>query len=738
LNAGTSRTDVDFGYVGTASVGDRVWLDGNGNGIQDAGETGINGVTVQLLDAVNSVVATATTSGDGNYTFSNLNGGSYSVRVVTGSLPPGLVETYDLDGVATPDIASFTLAPGASRTDVDFGYRPAATASVGDRVWDDRNGDGVQDAGEPGLNAVTVELLDSNNNVVDSAITSGDGNYTFSSLVAGTYSVRVVTASLPAGMAPTFDADGVATPDIATFTLTTGQTRTDIDFGYRGTASVGDRVWTDANGDGVQDAGETGINGVTVELLDASNNVVASTTPSGDGNYTFSNLNGGNYSVRIVTSSLPAGVAPTYDLDGVATPNIASFSLAGGDAKTDVDFGYRGTGSVGDRLWLDTNGDGVQDPGEVGINGTTVQLLDGGGNVIATTTSAGDGNYQFSNLGAGTYSVRIVPSTLPACVAPTYDLDGIVTPDIATFTLAAAASRTDVDFGYRGTASVGDRVWRDTNSNGIQDAGEAGINGVTVQLLDSSNNVIATATTSGDGNYTFSNLLGGSYSVRVVAGTLPPSLSPTYDLDGTGTPNIATFTLNAGTARTDVDFGYGGTGSVGDRLWIDSNGNGVQDAGETGLNGVTVELLDAGNTVVGSVVTSGDGNYTFSNLAGGNYSVRVVAATLPAGLAPTYDLDGVGTPNIASFTLAAGQNRTDVDFGYRGTASVGDRLWIDDNGNGIQDAGETGINGVTVELLNASSTVVGSTTTSGDGNYTFSNLDSGNYSVRVVAATLPA
>ncbi len=738
LNAGASRTDVDFGYAGTASVGDRVWFDTNGDGVQDAGEAGINGVTVQLLDAGSNVIATATTGGDGNYTFSNLIGGNYSVRVVAGSLPPGLVETFDLDGAATPNIASFSLAAGSSRTDVDFGYRSAATASVGDRVWNDLNGNGVQDAGEPGLNAVTVELLDADNNVLDSAITSGDGNYTFSSLVAGTYTVRVVNASLPAGMAPTFDADGVATPDIATFTLTTGQARTDIDFGYRGTASVGDRVWTDINGDGVQDPGETGINDVTVELLDASNNVVASTTTSGDGNYTFSNLNAGNYSVRIVAFSLPAGVAPTYDLDGVATPNIASFSLAGGEAKTDVDFGYRGTGSVGDRLWLDTNGDGIQDAGEAGINGATVQLFDGGGNLLATTTTAGNGNYQFNNLGAGTYSVRIVPSTLPAGVDPTYDLDGIATANEATFTLAAAASRTDVDFGYRGTASVGDRVWRDTNSNGLQDAGEAGINGVTVQLLDGGNNVIATATTSGDGNYTFSNLLGGTYSVRVVAGTLPAGLSPTYDLDGTGTPNIATFTLNAGTPRTDVDFGYGGTGSVGDRLWIDSNGNGAQDAGEAGLNGVTVELLDAGNTVVGSVATSGDGNYTFSNLAGGNYSVRVVAATLPAGLASTYDLDGVATPNIASFSLAAGANRTDVDFGYRGTASVGDRLWIDGNGNGIQDAGETGINGVTVELLNAGNKVVGTTTTSGDGNYTFSNLDSGTYSVRVVAATLPA
>src|SRR5207253_1129676 len=220
-----------------------------------------------------------------------------------------------------------------------------ATASIGDRVWIDANGNGLQDTGESGLNGVTVELLDAANNVVASTVTSGDGNYTFSSLAAGTYSVRVTP---PAGAAPTFDLDGVATANIASLTLATGDTRTDVDFGYQGTASVGDRVWLDSNGDGVQDAGESGLNGVTVEMFDAANNVVATAATSGDGNYTFSHLMAGHYTVRVVASSLPSGVTPTYDLDGVATANVASFDLAGGENKTDVDFGYRGAGQVGD------------------------------------------------------------------------------------------------------------------------------------------------------------------------------------------------------------------------------------------------------------------------------------------------------------------------------------------------------------------------------------------------------
>jgi len=731
LAAGQNRTDVDFGYQGDATIGDRVWTDANGNGAQDAGEAGINGVTVQLLDWQSLVVDTTETSGNGIYSFTHVFEGSYTVQIVTATLPPGLTQTYDADGLGTPDAATLDIFAGETRNDIDFGYRGAASGSIGDRVWIDTNGDGIQDAGETGANGVTVELLDAGNTVVATTATAGNGNYTFSNLGAGTYTVRVVAATLPAGVAPTFDADGIVTPNVATVSLGANQNLTTVDFGYRGTASVGDRVWYDANGDGIQDAGETGLNGATVELLDAASNVVGTAVTSGDGNYTFSFLMGGNYSVRVVAASLPAGVAQTYDLDGVATPNVASFVLAGGENKTDVDFGYRGTGTVGDRLWLDTNGDGVQDAGEAGITGATVQLFDGGGSLIASTSTAGNGIYGFNNLGAGTYTVKVVPSSLPAGVNATYDLDGIGTLNEATFTLGAGASRDDVDFGYRGTASVGDRVWNDTDGDGVQDAGEAGINGVTVELLDSTSNVIATTTTSGDGDYTFSYLLGGSYSVRVVPASLPAGLAPTYDLDGIGTANIASFTLNAGQNRTDVDFGYRGTASVGDRVWNDADGDGVQDAGEAGINGVTVELLDAGNNVVASTTTAGDGNYTFSNLGAGSYSVRV---TPPAGTAPTYDLDGVGTPNIASFSLTAGQTRTDVDFGYRGTASVGDRVWYDADGDGVQDAGEAGINGLTVELLDNANYVVATTTTAGDGNYTFANLNAGSYKARVTPA----
>jgi hypothetical protein len=261
-----------------------------------------------------------------------------------------VVQTYDLDGIATAHTATLALAAGAARTDVDFGYR--GTLQFGDRVWFDYDGNGVQDTGEPGLPSVTIELRDSSGSLLSTTITGTNGNYSFYNLTSGTYRVTIVTSTLPGGAVPTYDLDGIATPHTTLVTLVSGQSRTDVDFGYRGTASVGDRVWLDADADGVQDAGEVGINGVTVQLLDTASNVIASATTAGNGNYSFPNLLAGTWKVRVVTSTLPSGAVQTYDLDGTGTAHIATVSVTTGQTRTDVDFGYRvptapGTGTQG-------------------------------------------------------------------------------------------------------------------------------------------------------------------------------------------------------------------------------------------------------------------------------------------------------------------------------------------------------------------------------------------------------
>ena len=194
--------------------------------------------------------------------------------------------------------------------------------------------------------------------------------------------------------------------------------------------------------------------------------------------------------------------------------------MTSGEDDTTWDAGLIPLASIGDFVWEDTNGDGIQDAGELGVGGVTVDLYDGGGNFIATTTTAADGSYGFADLVPGDYYVDF---TLPGgyMFSPqdqggddTVDSDADTTTGVAaTTTLSPGENDTTWDAGLTPLASIGDFVWNDVNADGIQDAGELGIGGVTVDLYDGGGNFIATTTTAADGSYSFTNLVPGDYYV---------------------------------------------------------------------------------------------------------------------------------------------------------------------------------------------------------------------------------
>lgn len=220
-------------------------------------------------------------------------------------------------------------------------------------------------------------------------------------------------------------------------------------------AEIGDRVWADLDQDGLQDAGEPGIDGVTVELYDGSNNLLDTRTTRA-GSYLFSNLEEGDYRVKVVApagysvATQDAGTDDAVDSD-VATSDgrTAVISLGPGESRLHVDAGLipPGVGEIGDRVWEDEDGDGLQDAGEPGIGGITLRLLTVGGAEVASTTTAGDGSYSFENVLPGSYKLRPEAPGWGATqqVAGFASLDSDVDPQTGeTTTFNVTANSTDL------------------------------------------------------------------------------------------------------------------------------------------------------------------------------------------------------------------------------------------------------------------------------------------------------
>ena len=573
-------------------------------------------------------------------------------------------------------------------------------------------------------------------------------------------------------------------------------------------AKLGNFVWQDSNANGVQDTNEAGVDNVVVELYDGQGQFITSTRTGDDfstaavehGYYQFAGLKAGSYKVHFVAptynftvqDSNVAGATDSNDSDANAATGFSQVvTLAAGESNQTIDAGLvtppAPTASLGDRLWVDADGDGLQDDGEVGVVGATVTLIGGGadglingvGDTVATTTTGANGIYSFTGLNVGEqYQVQFTAPQGTVFTTANANNNGSDTLDsdanTATgrtqiVTLAAGENNTTLDAGVYVPVSIGDKVFEDKNADGKQGGNEPGIDGVKVRLFNCVTNLqVAETTTANGGLYSFAGLLPGTY--HVVFETPNGFVQTVANVDGAmGTAGDAIdsdagvggvtgcYTLSSGQSNTTVDAGFYKLASLGDYVWADNNNNGVQDElPNQGLNGVTVNLLRADGTLVKSTTTGNDGSgnpgyYLFKDLVPGEYKVQFVplagyvfAKQDAAAATDTTDSDVSAASNGMTIvtTLESGENDLSWDAGLVKLASLGNRLWIDADADGIQDTGEAGVVSSTVTLIGggADGLINGvgdtqvTTQTDANGEYRFNNLNVGEeYQVRFTA-----
>ena len=646
----------------------KVYYDANDSSSFDNGEDPFKDITVELVGTDGSVVATTKTDTDGNYSFTGLDAGTYTVKVTKAGDIAELTQTEDPDGTKDSASGAITLnADNPVRENVNFGY--IKKHAISGNVYLDQNRDKTKNTGDIDLSGVTVKLLDKDGNVVGTTTTDADGKYSFTGLNDGTYTVQVDKTGPLADKEQTEDPSGKTDSRSQAITFTrTDPDVTNVNFGYAEDYTVSGTVYYDKDRSETLNNSEPGFDGITVNLLGEDGQVVATTTTKADGTYSFSKLPAGKYTVKVEPSDLLKKLEQTEDPDGTKdhTSGVVQVNHDNPSVKN-VNFGYIANNSINGTIYRDGDRDGKKGDTEGRYSGVTVQLLDKDGKVIATATTDKDGKYSFEHLPDGTYSVKVVKDGVLTDTDQTGDPDNKLDNASEPITLDEKnPTKGDVDFGYVPNNTIKGTVYRDDNRDKTINGDEPGLERVSVQLLDEDGKVLQTLDTDADGNYAFQHLPDGKYTVKVVRSSSIKDYDQTEDPDAPVDETSAVYTMGPEhSLQEKVNFGYVPDYSIAGRVYRDSDKSGSYTDGEETFSGVTVDLLDKGGNVVATATTDKDGKYSFEKLPAGTYRVKVHPDGDLAGLDQTEDPDGIADSMSAEITIGFdNQLVTGVNFGY--------------------------------------------------------------------------
>ena len=555
---------------------------------------------------------------------------------------------------------------------------------------------------------------------------------------------------------------------------------------------LGDYVWYDDNRDGLQDSTDRPVPGVTVTISGPNlpEGYVTSTKTNAEGKYLFEGLPNGTYTIEF--TDLPDGYVPTVtgagdddekdsngktttgeikdkdnlslDLGIVITPTEPTISkkinetLDHLDIANERDYTYNITVTLPNTIEL-YKAFVITDTLDARLNLVKAEIKGEAAAQFDVTTS---GQTATATAKAGSFAALKAYSSVELVITAQIKA-GIADERIPNKAGLSFTNESNVDKDLESNEvtvtpplyKLGDYVWYDDNRDGLQDSTDRPVPGVTVTISGPNlpEGYVTSTKTNAEGKYLFENLPNGTYTIEFT--DLPDGYVPTVTGAGDDDEKDSNGKTTTGEIKDkdnlSLDLGIVNIPkvSVGDFVWIDSNRNGIQDAGEPMVMGAELKLTDKdGNPVVdaeGNVVpntfTNASGLYLFDKLTPTKGDERYVVhiVTGPDGYVPTTANAAGSTVDNDSSTGSAtskalpndGDKDLSLDFGFvKAAVWVGDFVWIDSNYNGIQDLGEPGVMGAELKLTDkdgnpvkdVDGVTVPNTFTDASGLYKFGNL----------------
>lgn len=750
-----------FAMAQGGQISGYAWYDTEGDRTYSEGDRTLGRVTAVLYRSVNGTeeqIGKITTGTDGMYAFTGLAAGEYRLSV---TLPdehnfilPQAGGSIILPGCGTVSSSpAIILADGQVINNAHIGVSKSS-GYIKAYVFSDDNANGGRRTSEEMLRYVSTDLLYEYNGewvVVDSIKTDKDGCATYWDLTPGVYRIAVTLPDPyiigPMGekmtgwyncIPPADSPYGVSDPFEVPRSGSVG-----IGIGAVKTGSLTGSIWYDANCNGLQDAGEGAFQGATVQLNNAAAGVSRTLMSNTDGSYTFEKLLEGEYTLTVSLPdsymfTLPGGESLFTDGTAFTQSITASVSMEKNTSMQKI--GVMPVTTLTVALYNDLNGNAELNNNEMPFAGATLEILDGE-TLVASAISDGDGRAYIPILRGGTLSVRC---TLPA--GQVFTIAGPLNDFVSLAGENSLILSYDVQHGQDNKlragvtvpASISGKLFDDNNVTGILDNGEGGLAGFTVQAIDERGQVAAQTVTDENGNYYFDSLLPQTHTIRFL-------LADAYVFSDYA--DLSTQTRNQVVLQT-AD--YGETDSIalvpgqmvenicgGSFRSATIAGNVFRSAGlaaeqlSGGIENVWIQLLTEDGIPVSDTTatyTEADGSFYLKGALPGTYRLEF---TLPAGHSFVEPLLDSEIYTTEPFTLATADDLVLDTLLATPVSSYDGVLYCDSNVNGVYDAGESTLSGIVIQLLNNDYGMLYETRTLDSGEFYFSALRPGAYTLSV-------
>ncbi|PKG42772.1 calcium-binding protein, partial [Psychroflexus sp. MES1-P1E] len=657
-------------FADPGTITGKVYYDINNNGIQNAGEPGLENVRIQFFRgfANTPIKPDVFTDVNGNWSKSMQPG-----RILYLIQPFGdETENYEdnLD-VTQGDAGGFRIiVENETIVEVPTGY--AFFKNITGHLYFDENGNGTQDASEANMPDVDVEIEDFLGASV-TVITDVNGDWG-TIVKIGEFDVNIDNSDpdFPTGATQTEGTDPTTFPlsiDINSLPdnlLVPLFTEND---GFFLSGELSGLLYDDLNNNGSQDPGEPGFENVDIIITTSlGDTITVPTDANGEWNST---VPVGLTTTEVDTSDpdFPNGVSQTEGTNPTTTTVILNQSF------NEID-GFFKIGQLSGHLYFDENGNGIQDPTEPNMPNVDVDIVDGIGQTFLETTDA-DGNWSATvSTGTATATIDQNDAQFPTGATQT---EGTEPTD---FLVVSGGIYFEND-GFFESGEVSGLLYDDLNNNGSQDPGEPGFINFNIDITTSLGETITVQT---DVNGEWNSVVPAGVTITDVDND--PNFPNALQTEGS---NTTTTTVIINQSFNEID-GFFKIATLSGHLYFDENGNGIQDPTEPDMPDVDVEIVDGiGQTSIET--TDANGDWTINVSAGtATTTINQNDPQFPTGAEQT---EGENPTVIQNVEI--GETYSEIDGFYESGTLTG-HLYFDENGNGAQEPSEADMPNVDVEI----------------------------------------